>query len=864
MRFYRTLLRFYPSSFRAEYGEEMCALFARRLRATSGRAATFALWGGALADILPNAARAHADILRQDLRYTARSLGRSPAFTLTAIVVAGLGIGATTATFSILDHVLVRPLPFPESERLVQVWQDESFRGYSRMEVSPGNFRDWKRMTRSFEGISGYTYLSVNLVGGGEPERLDGASVHGDLFDVLRVRAALGRIFTEADDRPGAPGTVILSHGLWQMRFGADPGVLGRKVLLNDAPYEIVGVMPAAFSFPRRETRLWTTLRFQESNYEDRTDTWMHIVGRLRRGVSLERSRAEMQVIAAQLEKAYPKENEHISATVVRLRDDVTWRARLLLLALVGAAVSVLLIACTNLANLLLTRALTRRRELAVRAALGAGRDRLVRQLLTESLVLAGIGGALGVLLAAGAVPLIARLVPNALPIAELPPVDLRMLLIAGVLTFATGVGFGVVPALKACGGAGGDALQESARGGVGRRTERLRSALVVAEVMTSVVLLVGAGLLLRALWRLQATDPGFRAEGVLTLRTALPMPKYEPTQRRSRFYESVLSEVRAIPGVSDAAYISFLPMVMRGGIWPVGKAGEPTGGNADAAASLRYVTPGFFATLGIPLRLGRDVADSDTRESPYVAVVSESFARKYWPGANPIGQRFRFAQDDRTVVGVVGDVKVRGLEQESEPQVYVPSRQVKDGDIIWYVPKDLVVRSSVAPAALLPTLRSIIAKADPQLPVSDVQTLSAVVESDTGPRRVQARVVVVFAVIAFVLSGIGIHGLLAFTVSQRTREIGVRIALGAPSGEILRMVLRRGVGLAGGGVVLGAGLAYVAGRSMQALLFGISPADAATFAAAVTLSLAMAALGSLWPALRAVRVDPVEAIRAE
>jgi predicted permease len=864
MRLYRALLRFYPASFRAEYGQEMCALFTRRLRRASSAATVLALWLEALTDILPNAARAHADILRQDLRYAARSLARSPGFTLTAIVVASLGIGATTATFSILDQVLIRPLPFPESDRLVKLWQDESFRGYSRMEVSPGNFRDWKRLSKAFEAMAGYTNLSANLVGEGEPERLDGASVNGDLFDVLRAHAARGRIFTAADDRPGAPATVILSHGLWQTRFGGDPTVVGRRVLLNDAPYEIVGVMPANFSFPRRETRLWTTLRFEESAFQDRTDTWMYVIGRLRPGVSLERARAEMRVVAAQLGKAYPKENARISATVVWLRDEVSWQARFLLMALVGAAISVLLIACANLANLLLARALTRRRELAVRAALGAGRDRLVRQLLTESLVLAACGGALGVLLAAAAVPLVARLVPNALPIAETPPVDLRMLLIAAVLTAATGIGFGVVPALKACGDAGGDAIQEGSRGGVGRRTERLRSVLVVTEVMTSVALLICAGLLLRALWRLQGTDPGFRTDGVLTLRTALPIPKYNQSERRWRFYQSVLSEIRAVPGVAGAAYVSFLPMVMRGGIWPVAKAGEPEDNTTDTTASLRYVTPSFFATLGIPLRLGRDVADSDTRDSPYVAVVSESFARRFWPGENPLGRRFRFAMDDRTVVGVVGDVKVRGLERESEPQVYVPSRQVADASIIGYVPKDLVIRSSVAPAALLPTIREIIAKADPQLPVSDVQTLSAVVEADTAPRRVQARVVGAFAAIAFLLAGIGIHGLLAFTVSQRTREIGVRIALGAPSGEILKMVLRRGFRLAAGGVVLGAALAYAAGRAMEALLFGVSPADVATFAAAVSLSLAMATLGSLWPALRAVRIDPIAAIRAE
>jgi predicted permease len=862
MRLYGALLRLYPASFRAEYGDPLRAMFAERLRQASGLPAVLALYVEALLDILPNAARIHTDILRQDLRYTARALRRSPGFTLTAILVAGVGIGAATSTFSILDHVLIRPLPFRDPDRLVKIW--ESPRGYSRNEASPANFRDWKRLATSFEALAAYTPLSANLVGRREPERIDGAAVNAEFFDVLDARAAIGRTLTADDDRPGAPGTVVLSYGIWKARFDAAAGILGTKVMLDGAPYEVVGVMPAGFSFPSRSTQVWKGLRFEESDFEERTNTYLQVVGRLKRGVALERARAEMNLVAAQLEKAYPKENTGTGVTVLAMREEVPRQSRLLLGTLVGAAVGVLLIACTNLASLLLARALGRRRELAVRAAMGAGRERLVRQLLTESLVLAACGGALGLALVISAAPLVARLIPNALPIAQTPPMDLRMLLIAGALTAATGIGFGVLPAVKACGDTDPDALREGPRSGASHRTERLRSVLVVAEVTASVALLIGSGLLLRALWKLQGTDPGFRADGVLTLRTALPISKYGDTERRWRFYQQVLTETRALPGVANAAYVSGLPMLMRGGVWTVSPAGEPPPPSAEDMASLRYVTPGFFAALGVPLRLGRDVGDADTRESPYVAVVSESFARHHYAGENPIGRRFRFAEDDRTIVGVVGDVRVRGLEHESEPQVYLPARQVADGAIIGYVPKDLVIRSSVAPSTLLPALRAIVARADSQLPVSDVQTLSAVVASDTADRRVQARVVGAFAAIAFLLAGVGIHGLLAFTVSQRAREIGVRIALGARPQDILVMVVRRGLLLASIGIGLGVALAYGAGRAMEALLAGLSPADGATFLAALGLSLAMVLSGSCLPALRASRVDPLEALRTE
>ena len=862
MRFYRALLHLYPSSFKAEYGEEMQAIFARRLERESGLFGILALGVGALRDVLWSALCAHWDIFRQDLRYTARTLGRSPGFAVTAMLVTALGIGATTATFSITDHVLIRPLPFSDSERLVKLWESDAEQAWHN-ELSPANYRDWKLLSRSFETMGAYTRSSVNLVGEGEPRRLAGAKVTASLLPMLGRQPLLGRTFTEAEDRQGAAGTLLLSHRLWRDQFGADPGVLGRKVILDDAVYEVIGVMPPDFNFPSRETALWTTIRLGEQNYQDRNDNYLEAVAKLKRGVSLGQARAEMRLVSTQLEQAHPKENFHMVTLVIPLRDEVTPKARLLLKVLLLAAIGVLLIACTNLANLLLIRALSRRRELAVRTAVGAGRDRLVRQLLTESLVLAFCGGALGVAIAVLATPLIVRLVPNSLPIAAAPHVDLRMLAFAALLTVATGIAFGVVPALKACRDSDTSALNEGSRSGAGRRTERLRAALVVAEVTASVALLIGSGLLIRALWRLQGIDPGFRAEGVLTLRTALPLPKYEKTARRVQLYQSVLSEVRRLPGVSSAAYISGLPMAMRGGIWGIIPEGRPDEPGRNKTASLRFVTPGFFAALGIPLHAGRDIADTDTMNSPFVAVVSESLAAQNWPGENPIGRRCKVAFDMRTVVGVVGDIRVRGVEQSSEPQVYLSYQQVKDGDIIGYVPKDLVIRSS-ASTPLLAAIRRIVAATDRELPISDVQMLTDIVAADTAPRAVQVRVLGAFAAAALLLAGIGIHGLLAFAVSQRTREIGVRMALGAQSCEILAMVLRQGVRLAGVGVALGLALAFAAGRAMQALLAGVSPADAPTFAAAAALALAMTLAGSFLPALRAVRVDPVTIIRAE
>lgn len=877
MRAYRALLRLLPASFRAEYGGEMVAIFAHRRRDASGPLQALAVWIDAFVDVVTSALRVHADLLEQDLRYVGRSLRRAPGFALTVAVVSALGVGATTVAFSITDHVLIRPLPFPGSDRLVQLWQSQRQRGYGQVEFSPANYRDLRRMSASFQALGAFSpLLSYNLLGQGIPERLEGAAVTAEVLPLLGTKPLLGRVFAAEDDREGAAGTVVLGYGLWQGRFGGDPQVLGRKLILDDAPYEVIGVMPRGFLFPRREAQVWTALRLAERDFEPRTDLWLNAVARLASGVSLEEAQADATMVADQLERAYPRENAQTGFNVVRLRDQVSRQSRLLLLALLGAALCVLLIACTNLASLFLTRAVERRKEIAVRAALGAGRERLVRQLLTEALALALTGGALGVGLAFSALPLVVRLVPNSLPVAETPPLDLRVLAFAGLVTLLTALAFGLVPAFRSFHDADASGLREGSRSGVGGRRERIRSALVTAEVTASVVLLVASGLLIRALWRVQAVDPGFRSDGVVTLRTSLPMPKYETAARRAPFYARVLEDVRALPGVSGAAYISFLPMVMTGGIWTIQAEGQPVDPADRSTASLRYVTPSYFAVLGVPIRRGRDVGEADTEAALPVALVSQSFAERYWPGQDPLGRRFRIgllgsqvvaamgAFQERTVVGVVGDVRVRGLERASEPQVYLPYRQHPDGVMGFYVPKDLVVKSAEEPATLVPALRRIIARADPDLPVSDVRSLAAVVEGQTAPRRTQLRVLGGFAALAVLLAALGIHGLLAFAVSSRSLEIGVRMALGAGRRDILGLVLGRGFLLAVAGVSVGVALAYAAGRSLEALLAGISPRDPFTFLGAVAVALSTTLIGSALPALRALRVDPLAAMRAE
>jgi putative ABC transport system permease protein len=862
MKVYRLLLHLYPSSYRADYGDEMCADFEQELRMSSGALAKLWLWLAAMVDVAGSAAAVQWEIARRDIAYSLRSLKRSPGFAITAILLIAIGIGANAAIFTLADFVLVRPLPFPKPERLVKVW--EKLKGYSRMELSPANYRDFKAASTSFEGLAAYNdFGSMNLVGQGEPIRIDCAQVTGNLFSTLQTPALIGRTLTEPDDQPGAPGSVVLSYSLWQNEFSGDTSVLGKTIFLDGGPYSVVGVMPPDFHFPRRDTQLWTTFRFQEDAYKERDNNYIIGIGRLKPGVTLQHARTEMEMIASRVTQQYPEGNEGVSTNVISLRDELSKQSRLLLITLCGAALCMLIITCANLANLLLVRSLARQKELSIRISLGANRRYIVRQLLSESIMLGVVGGACAVGVAFGALPLLSRLVPNALPVEQVPPLDMRMLLFALALTILTVLAFGLAPAMRASRSAGLSGLREGVRtGGAGHH--RLRSALVIAEVVTSVVLLTSSGLLIRALWRVQSTDPGFRTDGVLTMRTELPMPKYEKVNLREQFYNKVLGDIRTLPGVTRTAYTSGLPMLWRGGIWPVNVDGRSQNRTEGNTASLRFVTPEFFSTLAIPIRQGRSVSESDTADRQWVAVVSESFVKRYWPDQQPIGRHFNFGLHDREVVGVVSDIHVRGLESTSEPQAYLSYKQVPDGDLVGYAPKDLVIHASQSAANLVPAVRRIIANADPEQPIANIRTMEQIVAGETESRAVQMRVLTTFTALAILLAGLGIYGLLSFTVSLRQQEFGIRMALGAARSDISRMILKQAGTLALCGLLPGLALAYLTARLLESLLAGVKPGDIATFSSAAGLCLVMALLGALLPALRAIRIDPSAVMRVE
>lgn len=654
---------------------------------------------------------------------------------------------------------------------------------------------------------------------------------------------------------------MLFSHGLAVALFGGATDAVGQTVSLDDQAHTIVGVMPPDFAFPSRGAQVWRPLRFSPALLSLRSNHLLFAVARLRPGVSIEQARADMDVIAARLQRAYPGDNARSGIAVVDLRELLSPQSRVLLLGVFGAAFCLLLIACTNLANLLFARAVVRRQEIAVRLAIGAGRERLLRQLLTESLVLAGLGGSLGLLLAVVATPLLAHLVPAALPVVATPRIDWRVFGFAAALTLATSLAFGAGPARHACRTAGSHALRVRSAGG--GRTDRLRGALVLAEVAGTVVLLVAAGLLLKALWRVQAVDPGFRTAGVLTLRTALPMPKYSAAAARRDFYSRVLTRARALPGVRSAAYVSYHPMEFASGRFPITSRGVADDPLAAPQAIIHFATPGFFDTLGIPVRRGREFRDRDDAAAPFVAVVSESLAQRLWPGQDPIGRRVHVARVERTVVGVAANIAVRSLETASDHQIYFPSEQLGTTST-YYAPRDLLVQAAGDLSSLAPALRKIVREADPAQAVSDLRSLGEIVAAQSAPRRDQLRVLGVFAAIAVFLAAVGIHGVLSFTVAARTQEIGVRVALGAARGTILRMFLGQGVRLGASGVALAVPLAYLAARGMSAVLFGVRPGDPAIYGGAAVLAMAMTLAGTLRPAVRAAAIDPAVTIRTE
>jgi len=809
-----------------------------------------------------HAPSAQWDILRQDLRYTVRTLTRARGFALTAILVTALGVGANTAAFSVADFVLFRPLPFPDSDALMRLCEGPpAGGGWGCMnQLSPANYRDLKSMSASFEGMGAFTGGAVNLVGGGEPRRLASTQVTPEVLPVLGVGPLIGRVFGPGENEDIS--SAVISYGLWQSQFGGNPGVLGQKVNLNGAPFTIIGVMPPAFYFPTREVQMWTRLTFQNGDFQSRDNSYIEAVGRLKPGVTFEQSRAELVMLAARLAHDYPETNEETGVSYFRMRDNMSPRARLMLMSLSGAGLCLLLLTCANLANLLLARAAAHERELAVRAALGAGRARLMRQLITQSIVLALAGGLLGIAIAFLTLPLFSTLVPPTLPVATQPTLDLRMLGVAALFTCLTALGFGIFPALRA-GREEFTALRDNSRAGGGRK-QRARAVLVTVEVTMSVILLITSGLLIRAVWRVQSIDPGFAPEHVLTLRTALPRPEFDSPVRRSQFYDRVLTGVRALPGVQSAGYTSGLPMITMGLVTSVEVAGQDPRAARNAWVSHRWVTSQYFRSMGIPLLRGRDIESADTADRGWVAVVSNSFVERYWPGQDPIGKTFGHRGATRAVVGVVGDVRIRGLERNSEPQMYLPAPQAPDTFPSGFDPNYLVIRHSGQSEPLVSAVRQIVQAVDPRQPISDVRTMDDVLAGDTAGRRAQLQVLGVLAVVAVLLSGVGIYGLLAYTVSQRSQEIAVRLALGADPARVGRMIFADGMRLAVMGVVPGVLGAYAAARGMSTLLFRVAPGDPATFATAVAVALLVTLAGSVVPALRAVRVTPMSLLKAE
>jgi putative ABC transport system permease protein len=859
--FYRFLLRLYPASFRAEYGDELLRAFEE---SNSRRGAI----RGALAavrDVVPNALLAHGTLLRQDLHFAFRTMRRSRVFVFTVILVTALGVGANTATFSVADLVLLRPLQFRDPGSLVRLCEGpRQGAGWGCMnELSPANFRDVARSTTTVRQWGVYTGAEGNLVGSGEPIRIAAEAVSPEVLPLLGVRPLIGRVFdTTAAGQPDA-NAVVLSYGLWQSQFGGRSDVLGQTIRLDDTPRTIIGVMPPAFHFPSTSIQLWTPLVLRDTDFVDRTNTYLQGIGRLAPGVTFEQARAELGLVFDRMAREHPETNKETWFSFFRLHDEMAPRYRLMLLLLCGASLSLLLLTAANLANLLLARATARELELAVRAALGAGRERLVRQMLTESLVLALVGGAVGVLVAMLAVPLLSHMIPTSLPLGQAPRLDGRALLVAGAFTAITGFAFGLIPALVTGGRTGFRALREGTRGGGGRR-QRLRTTLVAVEVAVSVLLLVSSAFLTRAVWRVQAVDPGFSSDGVLTLRTALTTSHASDSLRRTEFYDRVLAGVRALPGVTAAAYTSGLPMVLTGGITGVELPGQTPQNRRANGVSLRFVTPQFFDVLQIPASSGRTIDEADRIGRPLVAVVSESFVTRQLANEQPIGKTFRTRGLEYTIVGVVKDIKVRGLERTNEPQLYLSAAQAPAALGNLYIPKDLIIRAGSHSAALIPEVRDVVRRVDAQQPVSQVRLLSDVLEGQTADRRDQLRILIALAGLALLLTAIGIYGLLAFMVTQRSREIGVRLALGAEPARVARMIVGDAARLALVGGIPGVIAAYAAARAMNALLFGIAPTDPATLAGGFVVVLLATIAGSLAPAMSAVRVNPLIAMRTE
>jgi putative ABC transport system permease protein len=793
----------------------------------------------------------------QDLRYALRALAKNPGFAAVAVVTLAIGIGANTTMFSVVNAVLLRPLPYAEAARLV---------GFTTNQSGP-DLEDLTRQSRTLAGVAGAQIWPLDWSNGTEPERVIAAVVTGRAFDALGGQAELGRTIAPADDRPGAEPVMVVGHGFWQGRLGADRAVLGRVLLLGGKPFTVVGVMPAAFEVPRAAADMW--LPFQIVGSEAAAARGAHLLrtfGRLAPGATLAAAQAELDAITGELKRIHPEEDGEQTFRLTPLQEQIVARSRPTLLLLFSAVFVVLLIACANFANLLLSRAAGRSREITIRSALGAGRSRLVRQLITESVLLSVLGGAAGLVVAAWAQGLAAKLPPVSARLAAEVHFDVRVFLFAFAVSVATGILFGLLPALQLTrAGAGGESL--AARGAGSFRQSRVSRGLVVWEIAIALILLNGAGLLFKGLSRLASTDPGFRTERLLTFRLDLPETRYAEIPAQTRFLRSLVERVSALPGVRGAALIGDLPVggspldhnVVVEGAPAIRKGSEPS-------AYTRLTSAGYFRTMGIPILRGRALADSDREGAPLVAVINETMARQFFAGRDPIGARIRWARLPEhlwmTVVGVARDVKHLGLAQPEGAAVYTPFSQKLQQ---WQRWTSVVVRSQGEPLRLTASVKAAVRAIDPNLPITEVATMEEVLSSSMASPARRNLVISLFAALALGLAGIGVYGVISQTVSRRTREIGVRIALGAGAADVVGLVLRQAVALGAIGVALGmAGGALLTRAFLSKLLFGVSAIDPVTYAAMAAALFLATLLASGLPARRALRVDPMAALRNE